>query len=113
MPQCCFCFLQASGECGSDPTGEWLYRALGREELSHSSAKKEHWAKSCSGKTPGKLRQAGLEGMWFVLPSCGHSTALVPPALAPARVPHEGTDNGISGEAKTGKIQVPRLLSLR
>lgn len=31
MPQCCFCFLQASGEGGSDPTREWLYRALGRE----------------------------------------------------------------------------------
>lgn len=48
-------FFKASGEGGTDPTGEWLYRALGREELPCSSAKKGNWAKSsrpCSGRTP-------------------------------------------------------------
>lgn len=45
--------------------GGWRYGALGREELSRSSAKKEHWAKSgrpCSGKTPWTPRDPRLEG---------------------------------------------------
>lgn len=45
--------------------GGWRYGALGREELSRSSAKKEHWAKSgrpCSGKTSWTPRDPRLEG---------------------------------------------------
>lgn len=60
MPHCCFCFLQASGEGGSDPTQGWLYRALGREP-------KRNWAKS--GKTP--RRGWGWSGMKLILSSLG------------------------------------------
>lgn len=46
MPQCCFCFLQTSGECETDPAGERLYGALWREKLPRLAMRKEHWAKS-------------------------------------------------------------------
>lgn len=77
MPQCCFCFLQTSGECETDPTGELLYRNLGREKLSRLSMtlgreklswlsmEKEHWAKSgrqsCSGNPPQSQGESRLE----------------------------------------------------
>lgn len=69
-------FLQASGECGSDPTGGWLYRAWGREEP------KRNWAKSsrpCSGKNPRTPGDPGLEGDVARFTTPGYSTAPAPP----------------------------------
>lgn len=75
MPQCCFCFLQASGEGGSDPTREWLYRALGREP-------KRNWAKSgrsCSGKTP--WPQEGMRLILSTLEILGDEVHFIHPGV--------------------------------
>lgn len=90
-------FLQASGECGSDPTGNgstglWEGRSGARRP-------KRNWAKSgrpCSGKTPKDTEGPSARG------GCGsfyHTRGTAWP-----RHLREVTDNGISGEVKIGKI---------
>lgn len=87
-----------------DPTGEWLYRALGREELPCSPAKKKGTGLIVAGlalaKPQGQRGTLSSRGMWFILSTLGFSMALAPPALSLARVPRELTDKGISAEVK-------------
>lgn len=75
MPQCCFCFLQASGECGSDPTGGAGATGLWEGRSYPARQPKRNTGLNPAGPALGKPRghrgTLGLRGMWLVLPTLG------------------------------------------
>lgn len=72
MPQCCFCFLQTSGEYQTDPTGKWLYRTLVKGETITLVTGKGRLGKirqALLWQTPTKAqRSPDSSEMWLVLP---------------------------------------------
>lgn len=66
MPQCCFCFLQTSGECETDPAGERLCGALWSWKIRLVNGK-ERWAEAGSpapAKPLPKPRGAEARSPW-------------------------------------------------
>lgn len=100
MPQCCFCFLQTSGECGTGPPGNGS-RGLceGRSDGACQRQRNAGWTRQALlWQTP--PRPTGGWVGWDVARltyAVRYYTDPMPPMLILARFPPEVKDNGISG----------------
>lgn len=112
MPQCCFCFLQASGECGSDPTGGAGATGLWEGRSYPARQPKRNTGLNPAGPALGKPRghrgTLGLRGMWLVLPTLGLRHG---PGTSSARGSSWSDRQRDFWWSKDWKNQVPRLLS--
>lgn len=100
MPQCCFCFLQTSGECGTGPPGNGS-RGLceGRSDGACQRQRNTGWTRQALlWQNP--PRPTGVWVGWDVARltyAVRYYTDPTPPMLILARFPPEVKDNGISG----------------